>query len=390
MFGKRSKEKKAAAQSWAETWPAFERWAQEPTALADCLDFRQLLSQPAFKDFFEQVMASEAVGRAALDKLSGELAAMDVYKGCLSAHLCGALIEQWGANAAVGRQLVEAFCRVLALCCAFLAQAQQSLGSPEEDFDAEALSGADLAALFAQQADETRAFLGCDLITLAVMAVITRQSEARMYLREQGVYEQVQVVQRFKENMTFVDEVYRTCSQLEVTVLAPKVMRGFRAVLHDVNNCFHLFTLLEAELCRQGWLEDYAVAGYRWDKALYEVATGQRYPKSQASIGAHQQYYTVWAVQPDGGYQVTRKTEAGVQMDPNALIWGEMPPEAIPLWQGQRIIIMDSEGMFAGRSWDVSFITKCHDALSPSLRLTETLSEEACHKLWETIKHKEQ
>ena len=76
-------------------------------------------------------------------------------------------------------------------------------------------------------------------------------------------------------------------------------------------------------------------------------------------------------------------------MDPQTLVWGEMPLEAIPLFEGERVVIVDQEGMFAGRSWDVAFVAKCHDALNPSLRITEVLTEAECRQLWASIKQRQ-
>lgn len=386
MFGKQKKAKNTTGTTKTDILTYLE-WAAKPTTLQEAMDWSQLMKQQEFQSFFQQAMQNEAAGREALTQLSCVLGQMDAFQSCLAAHLCGALIERWGVHETVGRQIVEAFAQTVVLACEFVADAQELLGCTDEDlFNEETLEKLDMQEMFAKAPDRTRAFLGCDLITLAAMAVITREHASRFYLRELGIYLHIQYLQQLKEKLYYVEEVYKACVHLPVTVLSPKTMRGFQMVVHDLSNCFHLFTLLEAELYRRDLLEEYAIADYVWDEAIVQIATGAVYPQQQASIAAHQQYYTVHAVQADGSYQITRETEQGLQVNPEALVWGEMPPEAIPEFAGRRVIIIDSEGMFKGRSWDVSFVSKCHDALEPKLEITEMLSETECRLLWEEIK----
>ncbi len=381
MFGKRKD-----ARDRVNPAEAYLNWTAKPTALAEIMDFKVLLQQAAFQDFYRWAMTSQENGRKALEQVAGALAQMDAFQSALAAHLCGALIEHWGMDKQAGRKIVEAFAENVRQACAFLAAAEALLVGPDEALDAEKLEEADMAALFAQTPEATRAYWGSDLMALAAMAVITRDQGARYYLRELDVYPYIHYLGQFKDKLQYVVEVYQACAQLSLTILSPKTRHGLRVVASDLSNCFHLFTLLEAELYRQGLLADWAIMDYAWREGIYQIAIGAQYPQRQDSITAHQQYYTVQAVLPDGSYQVTKETEQGVQMDPEALVWGEMPPEAIAPFNGERVLICDQEGMFAGRSWDVSFITKCHDALKPSLQITEVLSEADCRELWERIK----
>lgn len=383
MFEKWRKDKK---QDGDKVWADYLAWALVPTSLAQCQDLQPLLAQKPFQALYQQAMSGEKEGRQMLERLAGVLGELDGFQRALAAHLCGALIERWGMSPTADGQIVEAFAKMCIQACEFLAGAQKQLGCSDEEFDVEALQQADLSALFAKQPEETRAYLGCDLLTLAAMAVITRDQKARLWLREQNIHPILAYLAQFKENVYYVQEVCQACMQLPLTVLAPKTGHGLRLVVNDISNCFHLFTLLEAEFYRQGWLED--LANYQWQEKIYRLAAGLEQPRTNVSIAAHQQYYTVQAVQPDGSYRVTLQTDQGVQMDPAALVWGEMPPEAIAPFEGERIIIVDKEGMFAGRSWDVNFIAKCHGALAPSLEVTAVLSEEACRELWEKIKRR--
>lgn len=381
MFEKWRKDKKKEA---TEVWGDYVAWASLPTTLAQCQDFRLLLEQKPFRALYQQAMSSESEGRQVLEQLAGALGELDGFQRALAAHLCGALIERWGMDPAADRQIAVAFVKMASQACEFLGCAQKQLGCSEEDFDKEALQRVDMNDLFAAEPERTRAYWGCDLLTLAAMAVITRDREVRLWLREQDIFPFLSYLAPFKDNVYYVQEVFKACVQLSLTVLAPKTGRGLRLAVNDINNCFHLFTLLEAEFYQRGWLEE--LADYQWQEKIYRIAAGLDQPRTDMLIAAHQQYYTVQAVRPDGSYQMIVQTEQGMQVDPAALIWGEMPPEAIPSFAGERIIIVDKEGMFAGRSWDVSFIAKCHDALKPSLEVTAVLSAAECRALWEKIK----
>lgn len=384
MFGKAKN-----AESRLSPAAKYLQWAAQPTTLAEVMDINTLLQQAAFQNFYRWAMTSQENGRKALEQAAGALKQMDVLQSALAAHLCGALIEQWGAQEQAGRKIVEAFAENVQKTCAFLAEAETLLACPEGALDAEKLKEAEMADLFSQMPDGVRAYWGSDLMTLAVMAVITRDQRARQYLRELDIYPHIQYVGQFRDNLQYVAEVYQACAQLPLTILSPKTLHGLRVEANDLSNCFHFFTLLEAELYRQGLLEDWAIAGYAWRETIYQIAIGAQYPQKQDSISACQQYYTVHAVEPDGSYRVTKETEQGVQMDPQTLVWGEMPLEAIPLFEGERVVIVDQEGMFAGRSWDVAFVAKCHDALNPSLRITEVLTEAECRQLWASIKQRQ-
>ena len=384
MLERWRKDKKSGS---GDVWTDYLQWASRPTELAQCQDFRPLLEQKPFQALYQLAMSGEAQGQQVLKQLAGALGELDGFQRALAAHLCGALIEHWGMNPAADQRIVEAFAEMVVQSCEFLACAQAQLGCREEEFDEAKLREADWGALFAQEPDRTRAFWGCDLLTLAVMAVITRDQAARLLLRDKGIYQHLDYLVQFKEKVHYVQEVYQACPQMAITVLAPKTGHGLRLLINDINNCFHLFTLLEAEFYHRGWLDD--LEGYQWRRDIDQIAKGLVLPQTDASITAHQQYYTVQAVQPDGSYQVTIQTEQGLQIDPAALVWGEMPPEAIVPFAGERIIIVDKEGMFAGRSWDISFIVKCHDALQPDLQVKEVLSEAECQTLWEKIKQRQ-
>lgn len=386
MFWKKKKEKNHLQDNTAsplqEYFDAYLKWAKAPTNIEQVMDVKLLLQDKVFARFFQQAMEEK---EAALQLVADALEEMDLFQACIAAHLCGALIESVGAEQN-GRQIVEVFDRIVFLSCAYLNDAKEQLGLADDVFEPMDMEKVDLQLLFVQNPERFRAYFGCDLLTLALMAVITRNHEARIALRQKGLYQHMQYLQQFKDSIHYVLEVHDACAMLAVTVLAPAAEMGFRILLNDVSNCFHMFTLLEAELYRKKWLERLQIKDYIWNERIYQIAAGAQYPKQEDSIFAHQQYYTSYALQPDGSYKILMETAKGQQINPDALVWGEMPPEAIPVLDGERIVLVDQQGMFAGRSWDVSFISKCHDALNPFLKITEELSVEEYTALMEKMK----
>lgn len=364
---------------------AFIKQFQTPSTIEEIRDLNLIYKSDAFQNLFRHLRENTDDMPAAIEKIADALGDMDMLKACCGAYFCGSLIEQAGVGNA-GFRIVDFYAKIVVFSCEYLAQVEESL--QVEELDSSQVAQADLGKLFAASPDHARAYAGCDLATLALMAVATKDQESRMRLRSHKIYRHLQYLQQFIENTGYVTQVHDTCPKMELTVLAPAAGKGFIAQINDLSNCFHLFTLLEAELFQKGQAESYGLKDYRFYKEIYQIAAGTAVPQRNYSIQAHQQYYTYQAVQKDGSYVITVTKDGRTQVDEGALIWGEMPPEAIPRFEGEAMVIMDAKGMFGSRSWDVSFIAKCHDALTPYMQITRELSKDEVDSRMDKIKNR--
>lgn len=315
-----------------------------------------------------------------IDTITASLEKMDLLYACSAAYFCGILIEENGIHHA-GKPIVDLFAKTIVLACEYLAEVSDFLKINDEDLNRSDLEKVDKEILFEMNPDRMKAYYGCELLTLVLMTIISRDAQTRFYLREKGVYEHIQYAKSFIKNVCFVEEVYCSCFDLEILVLAPEVEKGFFMKVDDVRNCFHLFTLLEAELCKKDWTERYHIKNYTWNEEIYQIATGKAWPQKEYNVCAHQQYYTFEAIQKDGTICIIKNN----QVDVNTVVWGEMSPESILKLENKIVIIMKNEGMFGNRSWDIGFIRSAHSALNPKLEIIEELSEEEYKKWMEKV-----
>lgn len=364
----------------------FFKEFQTPSVKEDLKEPKRVYGSDGFQNTYQHMIKHQEFMPELLDQVSAGLENMDILKGCQAGHFCGSMIGQVGVCGS-GRALIDFFVRVAALCCEYLSKAGEELGveAPEDD----QLEALDMEMMFQKYPDQTRAYRGCDTLALAVMEAITRDGDTRRYLREKNLYRSLEYLEGYIGNIYYVTRVHEACSVLSLTVLAPSKGIGFTAEVNDLWNNFHLMTLLEAELFRAGLDQKYGLVNYEFDEESYQIATGLAYPQKMSSVYCHQQYYTYLAMQKDGAYQTLLTGEDGrQQVDANALIWGEMPPDWIPRFDGQSVILMDTVGMFANRSWDVNFISKCHGSLNPYFRITGELSPKEAAALLEKIKNR--
>lgn len=344
----------------------------------------KLYGESAFQPFHENFLKNgikeeykEFVPKI-INTITASLKDMDLLYACSAAYFCGILIERSGIHQA-GKPIVDLFAKVIVLACEYLAEVSNFLKIDAENLDVSDIEKVEKEALFELNPNRMKAYYGCELLTLVLMTIISRDAQTRFYLREKNVYNQIQYAQSFIKNVCYVEEVYSNCSDLEIFVLVPEAEKGFVIKVDDVGNCFHLFTLLEAELCKKGWLDRYYIKNYKWDEEIYQIAIGKAWPEREYSICAHQQYYTFEAIQKDGSICITKNN----QVDVNTLVWGEMPPESILKLENKTVIIMKNEGMFGNRSWDAEFIRSPHSALNPKLEIIKELSEGE-YKEWMT------
>lgn len=336
---------------------------QKPSTFEEVQN-KQLLGEiPQFGSMFGYLQEHEEEKKEALNTLLCALDGMDVYKACCISHFCGYLIEKIGMTEACVR-LVDFYAKSVRLGSAYLESAGGQLEISGEEFDSSMEDSLDKALLFEQKPDEVKAFNGLDMATLAVMDVITRSPECRLRLRKSDIYGDMEALEGLIGNIFYPLQVHEACWTLPVVILNFEAGYGFEAQINDLNNNFQLLAFLEQEIARQPWAEDYGLSDKAFRQNIYDYLNGSAYPKEQGSVNLHMSY-TSW----DG-----------------TMIWGEMPPESIPVLDEKAVILMERNGI--ARSFDIQFILKWHEALNPYFMIQRQLTPDQV-KQWEN-KIKEQ
>lgn len=343
----------------------FLETMKQPSSFEECNDPRSILGQEVVGSLIQTAMQDEKTLGNVLLKVSSELPQMDSMKACCSAYLCGSIIEQIGVNDC-GKSMVEFYCEIIHWCYQFLEFAAKQKKQEIEDLTEKDITPKLLKKAFLVMPDAVRAYLGCNLITLAIMDVITRDHSCRKLLRQKDCYEALEAVKEFIPNVDYVTQVYDCCMKLPLLVLAPKAERGFLAEVNDISNCFCLLTFLEAELYKSGLAEAYQLKDYQFNEEFYQCATGESMPFRGKTVYSHEQYYN---------YQVLGKEGTTVNDLLPYLIWGELPPEQIPQFHGMATIIIDPD-TFVNRSWGAEFLFCCHNGLTPYFHIIRELTKE--------------
>lgn len=361
----------------------------QPSSILQVFNITSLYNNENFREIYRYAMKNDENAYIVLKALTEELDSMDILKACAAAHFCGAIMEKIGTKDC-GKAVVDLFIKSIVLSYKYINKVSDSLKIPLKELKEDNVEKADIKEMFEKYPDCLKAYYGCGFLTIPAMSVLVRDRNCLAYLRKKDIFPIMQYLNDFIDNIYYAVELYKTCTDFNITVLAPSVHKGFNIRVNDISNCFHLITLLEAEMHRKRWIKKYKIADYNWNDFIYKVAIGEISPEENCSVHAHQQYYTYHALQSNGDYKIVKPSTNNDKelIDPKTLIWGEMPPEAIPLFNGKAIIIMDSKGMFGSRSWDLSFINKCHDFLSPKVTLLDELSSKEVDNLLTLIKER--
>lgn len=361
-------------QSFLVEFKAFSTFEEVETP-------EKVYGKDAFQNLYQYVIKNEDKMPAVLDYISESLCDMDILKTCCAAHFCGSLLHKVGLRNC-GIPIVDAFVKITALCCQYLEKTADLISAEKEELSTEQIESVDLEKLFQQAPDCVRAYKGCRLITLAVMDVITKDSVCRFHLRQYDVYSQLEYLQDYIDNIYYVTWVYYACPCMPLVVLNPVMKKGFLAEINDLTYNFHLFTLLEAELYQKELAQNYGLRQYKFNREIYEIAIGKKFPKKAYTIYAHQMYYTYDVLVADTDLNMLG------QKGLSSLVWGEMSPEEIPKINGKAVIVMDYKEMFASRSWDEHFISSCHSSLNPYFKVVRELTVNEVNHWIEEIKNK--
>ena len=294
-------------------------------------------------------------------ELSSSLDEMDLYKASLISNFIGFACEK-EEDTSAGQGVIE----LLAKSCINLYNMFNSL---EEDGEYEEMP--DFQEIYNKNPDWARAYYGFNILCVSAMAFLTRDTGLRKLLEDKGIEEEITYLVEetpespYLKSIYYVSCILKTCSGLKLLVLHTGRKKGFFATASDLNNCFHLLYLLEEQIAEK-FGESYGMSGFDAASPLIELAHGA-YPDD-----CWDKHYNTHFMECN--YSVAGSKEVDPQDAIMSLVWGEMPPDAIPAIDGYAIIIlMDTE---IHRGFDAGFLATPHSALKPCVHIEKELDSQ--------------
>lgn len=299
-------------------------------------------------------------------ELSENLDKMDLYKASVLSNFIGFGCEE-KEDTSAGEGIIDLFAKA----CTNLYDMFKSL---ETEDGCEELP--DFKDIYNKNKDWAGAYFGFNILCVTAMAFLTRDVELREMLADKDIGEEITYLTEETPESPYLKSIYyvscmqRTCSDLKLLVLYPAGKRGFIAKAGDINNCFHLIFLLEEEIA-DNFGRKYGMNVFYADESITALAHGD-YPDDCWG----KSYVTHFT---ECNYSVMPSTVCGQDEIMN-LVWGEMPPDSIPVVDGCHVIILLDGG--PARSFDVNFLAVPHDALEPYVDIVRELDSKE-YEQWE-------
>ncbi|MCZ9851115.1 hypothetical protein [Brachyspira hyodysenteriae] len=319
-------------------------------------------------------------------QIASEFENMDILKSYYAANFVGhSLHHEDIIDDEIGKNIINLFFRNIDNACRFIENAAQLYNVDEDDLTDDDIARINIDIMYRLDYKPLEAFIGIDMMIPPVMTVICSNQDLRKYFINLGLEDHIEYLETYVHALSYVHIGIEACYKTKILVLSPKVQRGFYIEASDMSNGYYLITLLEAELYKKGLLKRYGIDNYEFNETIYNIATGNEHPQELMETEAHQQYYTMYALQKDGTYNV--EDENG-ELDCYKILYSDMSPEEIPDLDGTHILIMDSEGMWTKPvKWDISYFTKPHQKLKPYVKILDEISDEEYNTWIEKIKN---
>ena len=321
-------------------------------------------------------------------EISLEFDNMDILKSYYAANFVGhAMHHSDVIDEDMGKRLINLFFRNIDNACRFIENAAQLYNVDEDELTDDDIARINIDVMYRLDYKPLEAFIGIDMIVPPIMTIICSNQNLRKYFIDLGLTDHVEYLEPYISALSYVYVGIEACCKTKVLVLTPKMQRGFYIEASDMSNGYYLITLLEAELYKKGLLKRYGIDKYEFNETIYDIATGKKHAQEIMEAEAHQQYYTIYAVQKDGSYNV--EDENG-ELDLNKILYCDMSPSDIPDLEGTHILIMDSEGMWNKPiKWDTGYFSKLHPKLNPYVEILDEISDDEYNSWMEKIKNYE-
>ncbi|MBO2458342.1 hypothetical protein [Actinomadura violacea] len=202
----------------------------QPSALQECRAGADLFSRPEIQAFLQRVASPDA----AIAELAELVEGGDVFRGGMTAFLCGVMVERGASAPNAANAVLPVMRRYLHLARELVAQA----GTEEEVFE--------------RSPDLVRAHHALPFVLLATMTILSRDEQARKRMRaDSEVVALVAELEERYETLYYVREVLALLDDQKILLLDPRNGRGFLFELTGVRDVmYHFFALAQDALLR--------------------------------------------------------------------------------------------------------------------------------------------
>jgi len=283
------------------------------------------------------------------------------------ATVCGVLVERGGDPTIALEPILDRITTQLARVSEFVSVMQQHLGVEHPN----QVAPGDWPALgqaHPEQAWVIGEWFALNFVGGAAMTMLCRDVNARQRSRQR--IELVHAAESARSDQPYayyLAELLAMVDEERLLVLNTVRKVGYRVRLTAVRNNFHLFTLLQDALIpHDPRLNGLAISIAKSERMLPSVS-----PSEWSEFGEHdaalRSFNTWMAMKADGAVQTLEESQERPHW-----IWGEMKPTEIPMFDGERIVLLGP--LDSPRSWEVAFFVPLHSALRSSVRVEETFS----------------
>ncbi|MGI4873760.1 MAG: hypothetical protein ACRYFX_21585 [Janthinobacterium lividum] len=196
---------------------------------------------------------------------------------------------------------------------------------------------------------------------MGLMAMVCRSAEARAQLRQQAdLVQWLEAHEELSDHFSYLLHLAATSDEAALWILLPDCETGLEISISQVNNTFHLLTLVQPlmrDLAADLKLRHYPAAT---SPALLRFAQGDYTAESEDTDYARFEWLTSLAYQ-------------GGPFDHLQMAWGEMRVSDWPRLRGHVVLLAAESEKRISRSWDRGFLESVHDANQPAVHLRRLL-----------------
>jgi hypothetical protein len=316
----------------------------------------------AFHECVAQLMrlsgeADAATRNRVLQQLAAALPEADPFPAGQIALACGTLVEQDGDPTLAVGAIVQRLPQQLRAAHAYIQTLAANLGIDRTREGQEER----LAKAVAERENKVQVLQELSMLIQPAMTMLCRHQGARQAARQNpDLADGTAALAPLHREAFFLARLLALTDGEELLALHPESNKGFRVVLEAIQNNFHLFTLLQDALIgapAEGKLE-----GPSLRTEVIATARGERPLSAGDTDSAVWTFYNWAGLRPDGNWSPSADGH---------WILGEDQPRDIPLFEGQRIILLGP--LAVPCSWDAHFFAPLHEALRSRVQVVETL-----------------
>lgn len=316
---------------------ALRIWSSLPTTLAPT----ELVNEPEVQEFMTWTNElSTQDTHEALAMLTNLLPVADVAPASVLALCCGALVEQSSQATLAFPAVLTHFQRLQELV---------NVGAPPP------------AGAFR-------------FTIMALMTMLCRSAANRHELLQQpGLADWLDVHDAISDHFYYLAGMLQVSDEDSIYVLFPEYGTGLEVSVNQVNNVYHLLTLLQPLIVQYQAKLGLRRISTALDPHLLRYAQGltAERPIKEADAALFN-----WL--NAAAYQ-------GGPLDNRQIAWGELPVRNLPRVQ-EKVVLLGA-ALIGGprRSWDVGFCTTLHAAHRPQVQLQQLLAPETVTQVLEAL-----